>query len=59
MPFETGVRGDIGFSLKKNDRLLAQLLRDRGFATGGVVSTPTLGKSSGINQGFESFDVPA
>jgi choline-sulfatase len=57
LPFETGVRGDAGFRIKKNDRLLAQLLRDRGFATGGVVSTPALGKDSGINQGFESFDV--
>ena len=32
------------------------MLRDRGFATGGVVSTYVLRKETGINQGFDFFD---
>src|SRR5919109_1799278 len=34
LPFETGVRDNVGFTLKPSERLLPQLLRDRGFATG-------------------------
>ena len=38
LPFETGVRDDVGFVVKAGERLLPQMLRDRGYATGGVVS---------------------
>jgi arylsulfatase A-like enzyme/predicted Zn-dependent protease len=56
LPFETGVRDNIGFSVKSGERLLAQMLRDRGFATGGVVSSYVLRKETGIAQGFDFFD---
>src|SRR5919202_5752995 len=42
LPFETGVRDNIGFAVKPGERLLPQMLRDRGFATGGVVSAYVL-----------------
>ena len=32
------------------------MLRDRGYATGGIVSTFMLGRNSGIGQGFTFFD---
>ena len=38
LPFENGVRDNVGFAIKSGERLLPQMLRDRGFATGGVVS---------------------
>ena len=41
LPFETGVRDD-GRAVKANERLLAQMLRDRGYATGGIVSSGML-----------------
>jgi choline-sulfatase len=56
LPFETGVRDDVGFTVKESERLLAEMLRDRGFATGAVMSTFTLRRDSGIAQGFNFFD---
>jgi arylsulfatase A-like enzyme/Flp pilus assembly protein TadD len=56
LPFDTGVRDDEGFVVKPGERLLPQMLSDRGFSTGGVVSTSLLGKSSGFSRGFEFFD---
>ena len=56
LPFETGVRDNVGFVVKAGERLLPQMLRDRGFATGGVVSTYLLRKETGVNQGFDFFD---
>jgi arylsulfatase A-like enzyme/Flp pilus assembly protein TadD len=56
LPFETGVRDNIGFTIKAGERLLPQMLRDRGFATGGVVSAFVLRKETGIAQGFDFFD---
>ncbi len=55
MPFETGVRDDISV-VKPSERLLPQMLGERGFATGGVVSAYLLRKETGINQGFDFFD---
>ena len=56
LPFETGVRDNVGFTVKPGERLLPQMLRDRGFATGGVVSAYVLRKETGIGQGFDFFD---
>src|SRR5947208_7190260 len=56
LPFETGVRDNVGFTVKTGERLLPQMLRDRGFATGGVVSAYVLRKETGIAQGFDFFD---
>jgi hypothetical protein len=56
LPFETGVRDNVGFVLKPNERLLPQMLRERGFATAGIVSAYTLRKETGIGQGFDFFD---
>jgi arylsulfatase A-like enzyme/cytochrome c-type biogenesis protein CcmH/NrfG len=56
LPFETGVRDNAGFSVKPGERLLPQMLRERGFATGGIVSAYVLRKETGIAQGFDFFD---
>jgi choline-sulfatase len=56
LPFETGVRDNVGFSLRPSERSLAQMLRDRGYATGAVVSGFALRKATGIGQGFGFFD---
>jgi choline-sulfatase len=61
LPFETGVRDNIGFTVKPGERMLPQMLRDRGYTTGGIVSSFVLRKDTGISQGFDFFDgeVPA
>jgi len=56
LPFETGVRDDAGSALKPGERLLPQMLRDRGFTTAGIVSSYLLRKETGIGQGFDFFD---
>ena len=59
LPSENGVRDDEGAAVKAGERLLPQMLRDRGYATAAVVSTPLLRKETGIAQGFEFFDPPS
>lgn len=56
LPFETGVRDDTGFALKATERLLPEMLRDRGYTTAAVVSSFLLRKETGIGQGFDFFD---
>src|SRR5437773_8948236 len=55
LPFETGVR-DEGVAIKPGERLLPHLLRDRGYTTGGVVSSSLLGRDAGMARGFDFFD---
>jgi choline-sulfatase len=59
LPFENGVRDDDGAPLGANERPLAQMLRDRGYATGGIVSSGLLGRATGLSRGFDFFDDPA
>src|SRR5687768_5632039 len=56
LPFETGVRDDVGMTVRPGERLLPELLRDRGYSTAAVVSGSRLQKATGINQGFDFFD---
>lgn len=56
LPFEHGVRDNVGFSVKQGERVLARMLRERGFATAGVVSAYVLRKEAGVAQGFDFFD---
>jgi choline-sulfatase len=59
LPFETGVRDDEPGLLKSSERLLAQMLRDRGYATAGIVSTGLLRRETGLAEGFDFFDDPS
>ena len=56
LPFETGVRDNVGFTVKDGERMLAEILSDRDYATAGVVSSFALRKDTGIGQGFSFFD---
>jgi arylsulfatase A-like enzyme/Tfp pilus assembly protein PilF len=56
LPFQNGVRDNVGFAVKPGERMLPQMLRERGFTTGGVVSAYVLRKETGIGQGFDFFD---
>jgi arylsulfatase A-like enzyme/predicted Zn-dependent protease len=56
LPFETNVRDNIGFTVRPGERLLPAILRERGFATAGVVSAYVLRKETGIAHGFDFFD---
>lgn len=56
LPFEHGVRDEIGFTLTDRARPLPELLRSRGFETGAAVSSFLLRPESGLGQGFTFFD---
>jgi tetratricopeptide (TPR) repeat protein len=56
LPFEHGVRDNIGFSVKAGERLLPHTLGERGYTTGGFVSAYVLRAQTGIGQGFDLWD---
>ncbi|MEX2271246.1 MAG: sulfatase-like hydrolase/transferase [Vicinamibacterales bacterium] len=56
LPFEHGVRDNIGYTVKNGQRFLQHALGERGFATGAFVSSYVLRRQTGISQGFETFD---
>src|SRR5262245_3829558 len=56
LPFEHGVRDNIGFTVKADEPLLPRLLHDAGFATGGFVSAYVLRDETGIARGFDLYD---
>ena len=56
LPFEHGVRDNIGFSVKTSQRTLAGALREAGYTTGGFVSAYVLRQQVHINQGFDRYD---
>jgi arylsulfatase A-like enzyme/Flp pilus assembly protein TadD len=56
LPFEHGVRDNIGFTVKKDQWFVQRALREKGWPTGGFVSAYVLRKATGIDQGFETYD---
>jgi len=56
LPFETGVRDNVGFTIRPETRLLPQILHERGYATGGVVSSFVLRAETGMDRGFDFYD---
>jgi choline-sulfatase len=56
LPFEHGVRDNIGFTVKRDERLLAERLREAGYRSGGFVSAYVLRQETGIGRGFDRYD---
>jgi choline-sulfatase len=56
LPFEHGARDNLGFAVRPSERLLPQWLRERGYATAGVVSAYVLRKEVRLDQGFDFYD---
>src|SRR5687768_14070171 len=57
LPADHGVRDNTGYRLgTTNVRSAAEVLRERGYATGAAVSTFVLRRQTGIDRGFEFFD---
>ncbi len=56
LPFEHGVRDNIGFVVEPGQRLLQQMLRDRGYQTAGFASSFILRRETGIGQGFDVYN---
>jgi len=56
LPFEHGVRDNIGFTLADGTRMVQHELGDRGFTTAGFVSAYVMRRETGIASGFDEFD---
>src|SRR6266540_3304674 len=56
LPFEHGVRDNVGFTVKPDEVMLPLTLREAGFATGGFVSAYVLREETGVARGFDRFD---
>jgi arylsulfatase A-like enzyme/Flp pilus assembly protein TadD len=56
LPFEHGVRDNVGFTLKPGHWSLQSALRARGWPTGGFVSAYVLRAQTGIAEGFDTYD---
>jgi len=56
LPYQTGVRDNVGFTLKDGQWTLARALRAKGFATGAFVSAYVLRAATKIDQGFDTYD---
>lgn len=56
LPFENGVRDNIGFRLDPARRTLATLLQSASYATGAAVSSYVLRADRGLAAGFDYYD---
>ncbi len=56
LPFENGVRDNMGFRLAPDHPTLATRLRAAGYATGAAVSSYVLRADRGLNAGFDHYD---
>ena len=56
LPFEHGVRDNIGFLVRKDQRFLQHALKQHGFETGGFVSAYVLREQTGFGSGFDYYD---
>lgn len=56
LPFEHGVRDNVGFTVKRGQWFIQGALKSQGWPTGGFVSAYVIRAATGINQGFDVYD---
>lgn len=56
LPFQHGVRDNLGYRLSRDHRTLATLLKGSGYATGAAISAIVLDHGSGVGQGFDFYE---
>ena len=56
LPYEHGVRNNLGYSLDSAHATIASILKAHGYETGGAVSSFVLRKDTGIAAGFDFYD---
>jgi arylsulfatase A-like enzyme/predicted Zn-dependent protease len=56
LPFQHGVRDNLGYRLGKSHETLATFLKKNGYATGAAVSAIVLDRGSGIAEGFDFYE---
>ena len=56
LPYRHGIRDNVGYTLKPEQKTLASILKENGYATGGSVSSFVIRGETGINRGFDEYD---
>jgi arylsulfatase A-like enzyme/tetratricopeptide (TPR) repeat protein len=56
LPFQNGVRDNIGYRLDPAHETLASFLSARGYATGAAISCVVLDRATGVGRGFDFYD---
>lgn len=56
LPYEHGVRNNLGYTLSASQPTIATMLKASGYETGAAVSSFVLRKETGIAAGFDFFD---
>jgi len=56
LPAEHGIRDNLGYYLNPKAATLPELLKSKGYATGGAVSAMILRGDTGINRGFDFWE---
>ena len=56
LPFTHGVRDNIGYTVRADQRFLQHTLKDRGYATAAFVSSYVLRRQTGVGSGFDAYD---
>jgi len=56
IPPSNGVRHNDGYKLSAGDLTLAEILKERGYKTGAVISAFVLDSQFGLDQGFDFYD---
>ncbi len=56
LPAEHGIRDNLGYNLNPKARTMAELLKSKGYATGGAVSAIVLRGETGIKRGFDFWE---
>lgn len=56
LPSQHGVRDNTGYPIRGDIVWLPQILQNRGYATGGAVSSSLLAASTGMGRGFDRYD---
>jgi Arylsulfatase A and related enzymes len=56
LPAEHGIRDNLGYDLDPKAKTMAELLKSKGYATGGAVSAVVLTGETGIKRGFDFWE---
>ena len=56
LPSEHGTRDNIGYTLPKSIKTVAEVLKGRGYATGAAISAFVLRREGGLDHGFDLYD---
>ena len=56
LPPQNGVRDNLGYALGLGPATIAGTLKEKGYATGGAVSTIVLSHATGVSRGFDFYE---